>query len=117
VIIGRSDFADIVIEAHFCSKFHVLLLLDSDGLAMLDLNSVNGTTVNSVRVKSTLLLDDDIISLGDHRLKVKNAPAVDAGMAGRTTVADTARMKTLDDLRRKRRALLRAVPGGAGKKA
>jgi len=117
VIIGRSDFADIVIEDQFCSKFHVLLLLYSDGLVMLDLNSVNGTTVNSVRVKSTLLLDNDIISLGDHRLKVRNAPAVDAGMAGRTTVADTARMKTLDDLRRKRRALLRAVPGGAGKKA
>jgi hypothetical protein len=69
VLIGRSDFADIVIDDEFCSKFHVLLMLYSGGLVLLDLNSVNGTTVNSVRVKSTLLLNDDIISLGHHRLK------------------------------------------------
>lgn len=112
VLIGRSDFADIVIEDEFCSKFHVLLLLYSDGLVLLDLNSVNGTTVNSVKVKSTLLLENDIISLGHHRLKVMNAPVADDGAAGRATIADTKRMKNLDELRQKRAAQLRAVPSG-----
>jgi pSer/pThr/pTyr-binding forkhead associated (FHA) protein len=109
VLIGRSDFADIVIEDEFCSKFHALLMLYSDGLVLLDLNSVNGTTVNSVRVKTTLLLDNDIISLGHHRLKVMNVPAPDQA-ASSVTAADTRRMKNLDEMRRKRKAQLKAVP-------
>jgi type II secretory pathway predicted ATPase ExeA len=117
VLIGRSDFADIVIEDEFCSKFHVLLMLYSDGLVLLDLNSANGTTVNSVRVKSTLLLDNDIISLGHHRLKVMNVPAPNQAVAGRTTAADTRRMKNLDEMRRKRKAQLKAVPSKSGRKA
>jgi type II secretory pathway predicted ATPase ExeA len=112
VLIGRSEFADIIVEDEFCSKFHILLLLYSDGLVLLDLNSVNGTTVNSVKVKSTLLLDNDIISLGHHRLKVLNVPVPDSEVAGRATIADTTRMKNLDELRQKRAALLRAVPSG-----
>ena len=112
VLIGRSEFADIVIDDEFCSKFHVLLLLYSDGLVLLDLNSVNGTTVNSVKVKSTLVLDNDIISLGHHRLKVVNVPVADSSDAGRATIADTTRMKNLDELRQKRAAQLKAVPTG-----
>jgi len=117
VLIGRSEFADIVIDDEFCSKFHALLMLYSDGLVLLDLNSVNGTTVNSVKVKSTLLLDNDVISLGHHRLKVMNVPVPDQAAAGRTTAADTRRMKNLDEMRRKRRAQLKAVPSRTGKNA
>lgn len=117
VLIGRSEFADIVIEDEFCSKFHALLMLYSDGLVLLDLNSVNGTTVNSVKVKSTLLLDNDVISLGHHRLKVMNVPVPDQGAAGRATAADTRRMKNLDEMRRKRKAQLKAVPSRSGIKA
>ena len=112
VLVGRSDFADIALDDEFASKFHVLLMLYSDGLVLLDLNSANGTTVNSVRVKSTLLLDDDVISIGHHRLKVSNVPAADGDSASRATVADTRRMKNLDDLRRKREAQLKVVQAG-----
>jgi type II secretory pathway predicted ATPase ExeA len=117
VLIGRSDFADIVIKDEFCSKFHALLMLYSDGLVLLDLNSVNGTTVNSVRVKSTLLLNNDVISLGHHRLKVMNVPVPDQVAAGRATAADTRRMKNLDEMRRKRKAQLKAVPSKPRKKS
>jgi type II secretory pathway predicted ATPase ExeA len=110
VLIGRSEFADINIQDEFCSKFHLLLMLYSDGLVLLDLNSANGTTVNSVKVKSTLLLDNDVISLGHHRLKVMNVPAPDQAAAGRATAADTRRMKNLDEMRRRRKAQLKAVP-------
>jgi type II secretory pathway predicted ATPase ExeA len=115
VLIGRSEFADIVIDDDFCSKLHVALLLYSNGLVLMDLNSANGTTVNSVKVSTTLLRDNDIISLGSHRLKVVNAPAGDAALAARTSIADTARMRTLELARSKRKAWLRAVP--ASKKA
>jgi type II secretory pathway predicted ATPase ExeA len=115
VLIGRSEFADIIIDDEFCSKLHVALLLYSDGLVLMDLNSANGTTVNSVRVKTTLLCENDIISLGNHRLKVVNVPAGDAALAGKAADADTTRMQSLEQMRKRRRAQLRTVP--AGKKA
>ena len=113
VLIGRSEFADIVVDDEFSSKFHVLLLSYSDGLVLIDLNSVNGTLVNSVKVKSTLLFDNDIISLGNHRLKVVNVPAAGDGVAAHVSMSDTIRMKGLDDLRRKRKARLKLVSGGS----
>ena len=117
LLIGRSEFADIVIEDDFCSKFHALLMLHSDRLVLVDLNSANGTTVNSVRVKSKMLGSDDVVSLGHHRLKVVNAPAPGTAAIGQTTAADTQRMKSLDEMRRKRQAELRVVPAGSGAKA
>ena len=117
VLIGRSEFADIVIADEFCSKAHALLMLYPNGLVLLDLNSANGTTVNSVRVKSKLLFDNDVISLGHHRLKVMNVPAPNPAASSRTAAADTRRMKNLDEMRRKRQAQLKAVPTGTGKKA
>jgi MSHA biogenesis protein MshM len=102
VLIGRSDFADIAIDDDFVSKIHAVLLLYSDALVLLDLNSSNGTTVNSVKVSKTILKDDDIISLGNHRLKVENAPAISEEMAELLKSPDTLKMKNLIDMRRQR---------------
>jgi type II secretory pathway predicted ATPase ExeA len=102
VLIGRSDFADVIVEDDFVSKMHAVLLLYSDALILLDLNSANGTTVNSVKVSKTLLKDDDVISLGNHRLKVENAPAISAEMQEILKSPDTLKMKNLVDMRRQR---------------
>jgi len=102
VLIGRSDFADIIIEDDFVSKVHAVMLLYSDALILLDLNSANGTTVNSVKVTKSLLKDDDVISLGNHRLKVENAPAISAEMRALLKSPDTLKMKNLIDMRRQR---------------
>jgi len=109
VLIGRSDFADVVIHDLFASKIHALLLLFSDALVLLDLNSSNGTTVNSVVVRNTILKSDDIISLGDHRLKVRNAPAISDEMARLRESPDTIKMKNLIDMRRQRKQRLALV--------
>ncbi len=109
VLIGRSGFADIVIEDDFVSKLHAVMLLYSDALVLLDLNSANGTTVNSVKVKSTLLKDDDVISLGNHRLKVRNAPAISDDMAKFLRTSDTIKMKNLIEMRRQRARRLASV--------
>jgi len=109
VLIGRSDFADAVVDDQFVSKMHAVLLLFSDALVLLDLNSSNGTTVNSVVVRSAILKNDDVISLGDHRLKIKNAPAISDEMAALRQSPDTIKMKTLVDLRRKRQQRLELV--------
>jgi pSer/pThr/pTyr-binding forkhead associated (FHA) protein len=102
VLIGRSDFADIIVEDDFVSKIHAVMLLYSDALILLDFNSANGTTVNSVKVSKTLLKDDDIISLGNHRLKVENAPVIGAEMHELLKSPDTVKMKNLVDMRRQR---------------
>ncbi len=101
-LLGRSDFADVVIDDPFVSKLHATILAYNDALVLLDLNSVNGTTVNSMRVSSTILKSNDVISLGSYRLKVENAPPISAEMARLLKSPDTVRMKTLDDMRRVR---------------
>lgn len=103
VTVGRSSLADIVIHNEYASKFHVLMLSYADALILVDLNSANGTFVNSVRVNSTILRTDDIISLANHRIKVVDAPAADADRISDVTAADTATMKTLADMREARK--------------
>ncbi len=107
VLIGRSEFADLLIADGHVSKLHALLVLYSDALVLLDLNSVNGTLVNSVHVSSTVLASDDIISVGHHRIKVVDAPQPVRPRQIEPSVADTSKMKTLADMRRQQR--LRAV--------
>lgn len=102
VLLGRSDFADVVVNDDFVSKIHAVFLLYSDALVLLDLNSANGTTVNSESVGKTILKSNDVISLGNHRLKVENAPPVSAEMEELMRSPDTLKMKNLIDLRRQR---------------
>lgn len=114
VMIGRSDFADVVIDDEYASKMHLVLLLYSDALVLLDLNSANGTTVNSERVQSTVLQSNDIISIGHHRIKVQNAPAISDELAQQLKLPDTIKMKHLDEMRRQRarRAEFATIAGG-----
>ena len=79
-----------------------MLLLYTDALVLLDLNSANGTTVNSVKVGKTILKDGDIISLGHHRLKIEDAPPIGADMEAVLRSPDTLKMKNLIDIRRQR---------------
>ncbi len=102
VLIGRSGFADIVIDDTFVSKLHAVMLLYSDALVLFDLSSANGITVNSVKIKSTILRENDIILLGNHRLKVMNAPAISDEMASLLETNDTVEMKNLIEMRRLR---------------
>jgi type II secretory pathway predicted ATPase ExeA len=109
VVIGRSGFADIVVPDPFASKLHAMMLLYSDALVLIDLNSANGTTVNSKQVKSTVLRDNDVISFGHHRLKVLSAPLVSPEIAEALDKADTVKMKTLVEARRRLEARQRPI--------
>ena len=111
VLIGRSDFADVVIDDQFVSKMHAVILMYSDAMVLVDLNSANCTMVNSVRITTTILKSDDIVSLGDHRMKVVNAPAISDEMASLIGSSDTLKMKNLMDVRRQRAQRLKIVNG------
>ena len=101
-VIGRDKMADIVISDAYVSKLHAMLQLYANGLVLLDLNSTNGTLVNSVETKKAVLRNNDIISLGGYRLKVENVPDMSKEMAEKIRKADTLTLKNLDDVRRSR---------------
>jgi general secretion pathway protein A len=98
-VIGRDEMSDIVVKDVYVSKLHAMLQVYSNGLVLLDLNSTNGTIVNSVETPKRILRNNDIISLGQHRLKVENVPAVSREMAEKIQAADTLTLKNLDDIR------------------
>ena len=101
-VIGRTDLADIIIEDSYVSKMHAMLHVYSNAIVLFDLNSTNGTTVNSTIVQKTILRNNDIIALGRYRLKIENVPVLSAEMDAQIRAADTLTMKNLDDLRRAR---------------
>jgi type II secretory pathway predicted ATPase ExeA len=98
-VIGRSRIADLIIADGYVSKLHALLQIHEKAIILADLNSTNGTTVNSRMVGTTILESDDIIMLGRHRIKIENAPPISAEMEERINAADTMTMRSLDDLR------------------
>ena len=100
VLVGRSELSDVFINHQYVSKHHALLVRDRNALLLVDLKSTNGTFVNSRRVRSTVLRHDDIVSLGNHAIKVdhpSNRARVDIGQSD---IADTAYMKSITDVRR-----------------
>ena len=101
-VIWRGETADILIEDPFVSKMHAMLQVYHNAIMLVDLNSTNGTTVNSRIVLKSVLHSDDVIMLGKHRLKIENAPAISAEMDDAIKATDTVTMQSLDDLRRAR---------------
>jgi type II secretory pathway predicted ATPase ExeA len=109
-VIGRTDLADIVVKDNYVSKLHAMLQVYSNAVVLLDLNSTNGTTVNSAVVEKTILRNNDIISLGHFRLKIENLPATTSEMDEHIKASDTLTMEHLVDIRRSRaRRTIKAI--------
>ena len=101
-IVGRSELCDIVVDNCFVSKHHALLVKSDHGLVIADMKSRNGTFVNSERIQSRVLRNNDIVVLGDYRIKVISpAGRVQSGEQ-LTALADTAKLKSVDDAREMR---------------
>ena len=100
VIIGRSAHSDLQVDSRFVSRHHAMLIRNGNSTLLMDLNSTNGTIVNSRRISNQILMHNDIISLGNHRLKFVHAAATDVMMHEATGMADTIIMKSLQDMRR-----------------
>jgi pSer/pThr/pTyr-binding forkhead associated (FHA) protein len=65
--IGRDDENDIVLASLTVSRCHAVLLCDAAGVLLIDLESTNGTLLNSVRVSPDTpvrLADGDVIQAG-----------------------------------------------------
>jgi general secretion pathway protein A len=99
VLVGRSEHNDISINSRFVSRHHALLVRHGTATFLMDLNSSNGTFVNSKRVSNHVLIHDDVITLGHHRIKFHDPCATSRGELDGTEFADTVIMKTLQDMR------------------
>ncbi len=99
ILIGRSEHNDLQIDSRFISRHHMLLVRHGGSTFLMDLNSTNGTMVNSRRVSNHVLVDSDIVSVGNHRIKFSDPHAVKRGDSEGAELADTAIMKSLDDMR------------------
>ena len=100
LLIGRSEHNDVAIASRFISRHHAILVRHGSSTFLMDLNSTNGTFVNSRRISNHVLADNDVITLGHHRIKYSEPNAPRRDLAAEFDFADTAIMKTLDDMRR-----------------
>jgi len=108
-LIGRSELSDVVIDNQYVSKHHALLVWAENAVMLLDLKSRNGTYVNASRVERQILQDNDILALGDYRIKLV-LPVSARNAVTSMDVADTAKMRNLADARRENaREALRSV--------
>ena len=69
ILIGRNELCDVHIDDDWISRHHTVLVRKDGATVVVDLKSHNGTFVNGQRVSRQVLVNDDVISLGDHRLK------------------------------------------------
>lgn len=69
-IVGRGEHVNIKIEDGDLSREHFSITQKSGSFYLADLNSVNGTRVNGVRVAEAILRDGDEIEAGSSHFKV-----------------------------------------------
>ena len=105
-MIGRSEHNDLSIDHEYISRQHAVLVRIGTAIVLLDLKSRNETYVNGKRIDNQVLINNDIISIGDHRIKFLDPAAMNR----------TATPKEADDattiaksLRETTRNLLKAV--------
>ncbi len=65
-LIGRSETNDLAVSSRYISRHHILLIRHGSMTILMDLNSTNGTLVNSKRVSNHILADGDIITIDRH---------------------------------------------------
>lgn len=99
MLIGRSGFNDISLDNRFMSRHHALIVRHGSSTLLVDLNSTNGTFVNAKRVSNHVLLHDDVITVGHHKIKFDDPNATSRGALVGAEFADTAVMRTLEDIR------------------
>jgi len=99
ILFGRAESNDIVIDSTFVSRHHLMLVRDNGQTIVTDLNSTNGTFVNSKKVSVCGLRHEDIIVVGDFRIKLLDPSSLPRAKVDEPLLADTATMKALDDVR------------------
>ena len=94
VLVGRAQHNDIVLDSKWVSRYPAIIVCHRTGASLVDINSTNGMTVNSTLVRQGDLMHNDIIVIGDYRIKYLN-PAAERREAS-DELSDTRVLKKLD---------------------
>lgn len=100
IMIGRSEHNDLPIVSRFISRHHAMFIRDGRTTVLMDLNSTNGTFVNSQRISNHVMVNDDIVMIGHHGLKFVDPNARESVPLNGDSFNETVIMRSLDDLRR-----------------
>lgn len=68
---GSSPDCDIRVESQFVSRHHAQLIKTRNGSVLEDLNSTNGTYINSRRINKRAIRTGDLITIGKHRFRYR----------------------------------------------
>ena len=100
LLVGRSDHNDLCINSRYVSRHHALFFKRGSATVLMDLNSTNGTYVNSRRVQNHVLNHDDVISIGNHGIKFHDPAARQSDSLDGAGFDETVVMKNLGDMRK-----------------
>src|SRR5260370_7453309 len=68
--IGRAPDNDIPIDNLAVSNYHARVYVEAGSLVVEDLNSLNGSFLNDIRIERAMLKDGDAILIGKHHILV-----------------------------------------------
>jgi hypothetical protein len=68
IVIGRTADNDVQIDSKYISRHHCQIVTQADSCVIEDLNSTNGISVQSKRVRRHNLNDGDIVKVGGHEI-------------------------------------------------
>ena len=95
-LIGRYGLCDIEIVHEWISRQHAILFRNDRSTVIVDLQSRNGVFVNGERVQKQVLINNDVIALGDHRLtfvdpSITRRPSLQGAGWDNSTLAEAVR--------------------------
>jgi len=113
VTIGRAPDNDLPVDNLAVSNYHAKIYYEANRMVIEDLDSLNGTFVNDLRVERATLHDGDNVHIGKHKIKVDTSG--DAPLAwdtGRKTAAPRIDETMVLDTKERRQMLQQAAASG-----
>jgi len=113
VTIGRAPDNDISIDNLAVSNYHARVYVEAGSLVVEDLNTLNGSFLNDIRIERAMLKDGDGILIGKHHIVVDlSSEAADVGDPLRKAPAPRMNETMVLDTEERRRMLEQASAAG-----
>jgi len=116
ISIGRAPDNDLHVDNLAVSSHHARIFNDSGKLVVEDMNSLNGTFVNSQRITRATLKPGDVVTVGKHSIEVRGEaePIATAPTPAPAKPAAPKLQETMVlDTKKRRELLAQAMTGGA----
>jgi predicted component of type VI protein secretion system len=113
VTIGRAPDNDLSVDNLAVSSYHAKVYFEAGRMVIEDLNSLNGTFVNDLRVERATLHDGDKVHIGKHTIKVDTSgDAPVPWQSGRKAAAPRINETMVLDTKERRQMLQQAAAMG-----